>query len=95
LGKIIHYWPNGNATLRSAFSSKKFEKKSPKKNLTTKKIHKKKIQKIFREFFFQIFVGYPGSTANLGCACEKFGSLGPLVWEEIENAQTVHNSNNF
>jgi hypothetical protein len=40
--------------------------------------------------FFQIFVDYPGFTANLGYACENFGSLGPLVWEEIENAQTVH-----
>jgi hypothetical protein len=23
-------------------------------------------------------------------ACEHLGGLGPLVWEEIENAQTVH-----
>jgi hypothetical protein len=37
-----------------------------------------------------VHVGYPGSTDNLGYACENLGSLGPLVWEEIENAQTVH-----
>jgi hypothetical protein len=41
-------------------------------------------------FFFQIFVGYPGSTANLGYACENLGILGPLVWEDIKHAQTVH-----
>jgi hypothetical protein len=66
-----------NATLRSAFSWQNFVKK-----YLTKNIHKKKFQKIFREFFFQIFVGYLGSTANLGYVCENFGSLGPLVWEE-------------
>jgi hypothetical protein len=26
--------------------------------------------------------------ANFGSACKKFGGLGPLVWEEIENAPT-------
>jgi hypothetical protein len=47
--------------------------------------------KIFREiFFFQTFLGYHGSTSNLEHACENLGGLGPLVWEEIENEQTVH-----
>jgi hypothetical protein len=41
-------------------------------------------------FFFQIFFGYHGSTSNLEHACENLGGLGPLVWEEIENEQTVH-----
>jgi hypothetical protein len=31
-----------------------------------------------------------GSTSNLEHACEILGGLGPLVWEEIENVQTVH-----
>jgi hypothetical protein len=30
-------------------------------------------------------------ACNRGSACEKLGGLGPLVWEEIENAQTVQN----
>jgi hypothetical protein len=38
-----------------------------------------KIQKIFREIFFQFFFGYRGSTANLGYACKNLGGLGPLV----------------
>jgi hypothetical protein len=42
------------------------------------------------KFFFQIFFGYHGSTSNLEHACENLGGLGPLVWEEIENEQTVH-----
>jgi hypothetical protein len=35
-------------------------------------------------------LGSHGSTSNLEHACEKLGGLGPLVWEEIENVQTVH-----
>jgi hypothetical protein len=31
-----------------------------------------------------------GSTSNLESACKNLGGLGPLVWEEIENEQTVH-----
>jgi hypothetical protein len=46
------------------------------------------------KFLFLIFFGYHGSTSNLehACenACENLGGLGPLVWEEIENVQTVH-----
>jgi hypothetical protein len=45
---------------------------------------------IFRKMFFPIFYGYRGSAANLGYACKKLGGLGPLVWEKIENGQTVH-----
>jgi hypothetical protein len=41
------------------------------------------------KFFFQIFLSYYGSTSNLEHACENLGGLGPLVWEEIENAETV------
>jgi hypothetical protein len=41
-------------------------------------------------FFFQFFLGYHGSTSNLEHACENLVGLGPLVWEEIENEQTVH-----
>jgi hypothetical protein len=58
-------------------------------NLTTQNF-KKKILKIFREIVFQFFFGYHGSTSNLEYACENLGGLGPLVWEEIENEQTVH-----
>jgi hypothetical protein len=36
--------------------------------------------------------GYRGSATDLGCACKKLGALGPMVWEEIENPQTVVNS---
>jgi hypothetical protein len=60
------------------------------KKIAKKKLNKKKINKIFREFFFQIFFSYHGSTSNLEHACENLGGLGPLVWEEIENEQTVH-----
>jgi hypothetical protein len=60
--------------LRSAFSLKNQKKKS-----------EKKFQKIFREILFQIFFAFHGSTSNLEHACEIFGGLGPLVWEEIEN----------
>jgi hypothetical protein len=48
------------------------------------------MKKFCEIFFFQIFLGYHGSTSNLEHACENLGGLGPLVWEEIENAQTVH-----
>jgi hypothetical protein len=71
----------------------RFHRKNLEKNrqkIFNQKIFHKKIQKIFREFFFQIFFGYHGSTSNLEHACENLGSLGPLVWEEIENEQTVH-----
>jgi hypothetical protein len=40
--------------------------------------------------FFRIFFGYCGSMSTLEHACENLGGLGPLVWEEIENGQTVH-----
>jgi hypothetical protein len=76
------------ATLRVFIE--KFWKKIAKKKLNKKKFHKKKIYKIFREFFFQIFFGYHGFTSNLEHACENLGGLGPRVWEEIENEQTVH-----
>jgi hypothetical protein len=59
------------------------------KKFDQKKIQKK-IQNIFREILFLIFFGYHGSTFNLEDACENLGGLGPLVWEEIENEQTVH-----
>jgi hypothetical protein len=59
------------------------------KNLT-KKISKQNFQKIFREILFFNFFGYHGSTSNLDHDCENLGGLGPLVWEEIENGQTVH-----
>jgi hypothetical protein len=48
-------------------------------NFDPKKFDKKKCQKFFRKFFFQIFLGYCGSTANLGSACKNVGGLGPLV----------------
>jgi hypothetical protein len=37
-------------------------------------------------------LGYYGSTSSLEHACENLGGggLGPLVWEEKENEQTVH-----
>jgi hypothetical protein len=31
-----------------------------------------------------------GATSNMGSVCQIFWGLGPLVWEEIENEQTVH-----
>jgi hypothetical protein len=69
----------------------RFHKKNSKKNhqisFCQKKISKKKIQKIFRELKK---IGYRGFTANLGYACENLGGLGPLVWEEMDPAQTVH-----
>jgi hypothetical protein len=34
-------------------------------------------------------LGLTGAPANLVSACTKNGALGPLVWEEIENGQTV------
>jgi hypothetical protein len=49
---------------------------------------------LFRKFsvkFFNFFFGYHGFTSDLEYVIEKFGGgLGPLVWEEIENEQTVH-----
>jgi hypothetical protein len=60
----------------------RFHKKFTKKHL------RKKILKNFREIFF---FGYRGFTANLGYACKNLGGLGPLVWEEIDPAQTVVN----
>jgi hypothetical protein len=53
------------------------------------KIQKKNL--IFREKIFEFFFGYQRSTSYLGYACDNLGDLGPLVWEEIENAQTVVN----
>jgi Kef-type K+ transport system membrane component KefB len=63
--------------------------KFDKKKLTKKKFEKK-IRKFSVKFFFKIFFGYHGSTSNLEHGCEHFWGLGPLVWEEIENEQTVH-----
>jgi hypothetical protein len=51
---------------------------------------KKNFRKISVKFFFLIFLSYHGSTSNLEHAGENLGGLGPLVWEEIDNAQTVH-----
>jgi hypothetical protein len=51
-------------------------KKNRQKIFNTKKFTKKNFRKISVKFFFQIFVGYPGSTANLGYACEKLGGGG-------------------
>jgi hypothetical protein len=42
--------------------------------------------------FYSTAFGYRGSATDLGCACKKLGALGPMVWEEIENPQTVVNS---
>jgi hypothetical protein len=81
------FWITGRK-LRYAFSwtnfVKKIAKKTFKKNISPKNISKKKFQKIFREFVFQIFFGYRGPTQNVGC-------LGPLVLKEIDPAQTVVN----
>jgi hypothetical protein len=55
-----------------------------------KKIQKK-IPEIFHEFFLNFLLGYRGSVANLGYACKNLGGLGPLIWEEIDPAQTVVN----
>jgi hypothetical protein len=56
-----------------------------------KKKFQKKILKIFREIFFSIFFVYRGFTANLGCACENLGGLGPLILKELDPAQTIVN----
>jgi hypothetical protein len=53
------------------------------------KNHLKKFQKILHEIFFLNIFGYRGCTANLGYACKNLGCLRPLVWQEIETAQTV------
>jgi hypothetical protein len=75
------------------FHRKNFEKNRQKK-FNQKKFDQKKFQKKIRKFsvkiFFQLFFPYHGSTSNLEHACENLGELGPLVWEEIENVQTVH-----
>jgi hypothetical protein len=76
-----------NATLRSAFSWKKFVSKIGNKNFT-KKNFKKNFRKISVIFFF---FGYRGFTSNLGCACKNLVCLGPLVWEEIDSAQNSSN----
>jgi hypothetical protein len=55
-----------------------------------KKNSKKKNPKKIREIFFSFFFGYHGSMFNLEHASKKNLGLGPLVWEEIENEQTVH-----
>jgi hypothetical protein len=57
--------------------------------ISRKKNSNKKFQKFSVNFFFQFLFGYRGSAANLGYACKKF--WGPIVWEEIETAQTVVN----
>jgi hypothetical protein len=62
------------------FHGKYLLKKSPKKNSLN-------FSWIFFSIFFLPIVA--GFTANLGCAFDKFWGLGPLVWEEIENGQTV------
>jgi hypothetical protein len=70
------------------FHKKNLEKISPKKILP-KKILQKKFQTIFREFFFQFFLAILVPQL-IWDSLRKFGGLGTLVWEEIENAQTVH-----
>jgi hypothetical protein len=57
------------------FEQKKFQKKN---------------QKIFREIFFSNFFWLSRFHIQFGACLRKFGGLGPLVWEEIENVQTVH-----
>jgi hypothetical protein len=52
---------------------KKFQKKISKKNSQNQKTFMPKLLK----------------ACNRGSACEKLGGLCLLVWEEIENAQTV------
>jgi hypothetical protein len=69
------------ATLRSAFSQKKIQKKKFKKKIQKKKF-KKKIHKknLIFFFFWKIKKKMPKSyTCNRGSACEKLGGLGPLV----------------
>jgi hypothetical protein len=74
--------------------TKKIQKKIPKFFFT-----KQFPQQIFKKFKKKIlfFLGkikklfcLNSYACNRGSACEKCGGLGPLVWEEIENAQTVH-----
>jgi hypothetical protein len=76
------------------FHKKHLEKNRQKnfsqKKISQKKFHKKKFHKVSVTFFVHIFFGYHGSTSNLEHASENLGGLGPLVWEEIENKQTVH-----
>jgi hypothetical protein len=60
------------------------------KNLTQKNLTKKKFKIIFREMFLNFFLCLRPSTSNLESACKNLGGLGPLVWEEIDTAQTVH-----
>jgi hypothetical protein len=74
-----------SATLH-VFIKKKFKKKSPNKFLPKKNFKKKNTENFPRIKK----IGYRGFTANLGYACENLGGLGPLVWEEIDPAQTVH-----
>jgi hypothetical protein len=73
----------------TTFSKKNWIQKKNSKKIQ-KKNSKKKSENFPWNFFFQIFLGYHGSTSNLEHACEHLGGLGPLVWEEIENVQTVH-----
>jgi hypothetical protein len=49
---------------------------------------REKIRKFSLKLFFPNYFWYQRSAANLGYACENLGGLGPLVLEEIENAQT-------
>jgi hypothetical protein len=70
------YFSNSpNATLRSAFSWKNFEKK---------------IGKFSVKYFFNFFLAIVVLQPILGMPAKTLGGLGPLVWEEIENGQTVH-----
>jgi hypothetical protein len=72
------------------FRYPRFQKKIKFKKKFQKKISQKISENFLWNFCFQIFLGYHGSTSNLEHACKNLGGLGPLVWEEIENAQTVH-----
>jgi hypothetical protein len=73
-------------------SKKKFQKKFPKK-ISKKNFQKKfpkKYMKVFRDSFFHFFWLSTFRSQFGGYDLIYLGGLGPLVWEEIENAQTVH-----
>jgi hypothetical protein len=78
--------------IRPKIFQKKFPKKNSKKNIQKK--YPKKISKKKFQFFFPISKNQKKKSlnsyaCNRGSVCENLGGLGPLVWEEIENAQTV------
>jgi hypothetical protein len=56
-----------------------------------KKIPKKNFPNFYVIFFFKFFMANIVSRPLWSMpAKKKIGGLGPLVWEEIENEQTVH-----